>query len=329
MQHIINALGKPIFTLIAVLTIAATALAADEIKVTLLGTGSPKPVFDRVSSGTLVEAGEEKLLFDCGTGVAQRLWQIRIPFRDIDMLFLTHLHSDHVTGIPNLYLTGAIRTPYGRRQSAFRMMGVTGTTKLAKYLREAFSADIDIRIADEGIAPAVYEIDAKDIAEGVVYEKGGVKVTAFDVFHGEYIKPSVGYRVDYNGRSVVISGDTKYNKNLIKHSRGVDLLIHEVTIGNADLQKERSKAGDAQRRIVAHHTSPEECAKVFNLTRPRQVVYSHIVQISTHKDYPRPSIAEITKRTRAAGYNGPLEVGEDLMAIVVGDKITIERPKTK
>lgn len=329
MQFKLTFLRNPIFAVLMVLALASTVFAADEITVTLLGTGSPKPVFDRVSAGTLVEAGGQKLLFDCGPGVTQRLWQKRIPFRDIDMLFLTHLHADHITGIPNLYLTGAIRTPYGRRQGAFHMMGVAGTTKLARDLKETFSADIDIRVVDEGLNPAAYEIDAKDITEGVVYEKDGVKVTAFDVNHGEHIKPSLGYRVDYKDRSVVISGDTKYSENLIKHSKGVDLLVHEVAIGNADLQKQDSKAGDAQRRIVAHHTLPEEAAKVFNLTKPRQTVYTHIVQVSTDRNYPRPSLEEITKRTRSAGFSGPLELGEDLMTVVVGDDIKIEKPKAK
>ena len=182
------------------------------------------------------------------------------------MLFLTHLHSDHVSGIPNLYLTGAIRTSYGRRQGPFHMTGVAGTAKLAKNLKEAFSGDINIRLADEGLDTAVYEMDAKDISEGVVYDKDGVKVTAFDIFHGEHIEPCLGYRVDYRGRSVVISGGTRYYENLIKHSKGVDLLVREVTIGNADLQKQDSRAGDAQRRIVAHHTSPEEAA----IERPKK-----------------------------------------------------------
>lgn len=318
---------KLFLTVLVMLAFTTTALAADAIKVTLLGTGSPKPVFDRVSSGTLVEAGTQKLLFDCGPGITQRLFQAKVPYRAIDMLFITHLHSDHTTGIPNLYLTGALRLPYASRKDAFHIMGVTGTARMAKYVKEAYAADIQIRLDDEKIAPAAYEMDAKDITEGVVYEKDGVKVTAFDVYHGDYIKPSLGYRVDYKGHSVVISGDTKYSENLIKYSKGVDVLIHEVLIENSEVQKMDNPQGDAQRRIAAHHTLPEECAKIFNLTNPRQAVYTHIIRVSTHKDYPRPPIEGIMNRTRAAGYDGPLVVGEDLMTITVGDTVQVDKPK--
>lgn len=315
-----------IATLTGLLVLSLSAAApAEGFKVTILGTGTPNPSIERLSSGTLVEAGGQRLLFDCGDGVSQRLWQIRVPLGSIHQIFLTHLHSDHTAGIPNLYLTGVLAPVYAGRPGPFRIMGVTGTVNMMNHIRQAFDADIQIRMKDEKIDPAKYEIVAKDISEGVVYEKDGVKVTAFDVYHGDYIKPSMGFRIDYGGRSVVLSGDTKYSENLIKHSQGVDVLIHEVGIGNADLMKQDSPAGEALRRIVGHHTTPEEGAKLFNIVKPRLVVYTHLVMVTTHKDYPRPDEAEILARTRAAGYSGPLEVADDLTSLSVGDQIEVKR----
>ncbi len=96
---------------------------AQTIKVTLLGTGSPIPAIDRFGPSTLVEAGGQKFLFDCGRGAGMRLWQLQIPLGQIHMLFLTHLHSDHTVGIPDVWLTGWIPAAYGRREIPFEVWG--------------------------------------------------------------------------------------------------------------------------------------------------------------------------------------------------------------
>src|SRR5262245_249422 len=103
--------------------IVSCANAQSPFKVTLLGTGSPVPSVERFGPSILVEAGGQKLLFDCGRGASQRLWQLKIPLGKIDALFLTHLHSDHVVGIPDLWLTGWIPAVYGRRAVPFQVLG--------------------------------------------------------------------------------------------------------------------------------------------------------------------------------------------------------------
>src|ERR1051325_4551150 len=115
---------------------AALVLAApaQTFKVTLLGTGSPQPRMDRFGPSILVEAGGKKLLFDCGRGATQRIEQVRIPFTEIDALFLTHLHSDHVVGIPDLWLTGWARG----RKVPFQVWGPVGTKEMMSHLKEAF-----------------------------------------------------------------------------------------------------------------------------------------------------------------------------------------------
>ena len=160
---------------------------------------------------------------------------------------------------------------------------------------------------------------ADDITEGVVYEKDGVKVTAFDVDHGPDIKPALGFRIDYRGRSVVNSGDTRYSENLIQFSRGADVLIHEV----AAAKEELLARSEAVRRIIAHHTTPEEAGRVFDRVKPGLAVYSHIALL-TDPTIHEPTVQDLVTLTRKT-YAGPLEVGEDLMTLEVGDSIKVLR----
>ena len=138
------------------------AVWAQDFKVTLLGTGTPFPVPDRFGAATLVEAGKERLLFDVGRGATIRLNQIGVPMGTLNAVFLTHFHSDHTSGIPDLWLTGWIGRYYGNRQSPFRVIGPKGTVSLMQNLERAYADDIRIRYADEknpmeGVAIAASE----------------------------------------------------------------------------------------------------------------------------------------------------------------------------
>ena len=162
--------------------LATTEVRADsDFKVTLIGTGSPIPRPDRFGPSTLFEAGDQKFLIDAGRGAPVRLWQVRVPPGKIDVLFLTHYHSDHTSGIPDLWLTGWLPAPYAQRKTPFHVIGPTGAKVLMENLEKAYALDIKIRIEDEklppeGIAVKVDEFDK----EGVVCEQNGVKVTAFE-----------------------------------------------------------------------------------------------------------------------------------------------------
>jgi ribonuclease Z len=283
------------------------------IKVTLLGTGTSGPRIERFGPSTLVEAGPEKLLFDCGRGASQRLWQLRIPLGDVTALFLTHLHSDHTIGVPDLWLTGWLPPSYGRRSVPLRFYGPAGTGQMMCYLEKAFEANILFRLEDEKLPRQGVEVHAEDIGEGLVYNRNGVRVSAFEVDHGQVIKPAFGYRIEHAGRVVVISGDTRFCENLINFSSGTDVLIHEVAAAREELLNRSA----AMRRIIAHHTSPVEAGEVFARVNPRLAVYSHIVLLSD------PTVAEITIQELIAltrkTYGGPLEVGEDLMTIEVNE----------
>jgi len=268
------------------------AATGQQIKVTLLGTGAPEPVMNRFGPSTLVEAGGKKFLFDAGRGALQRLTQVNTKWGDVEGLFLTHLHSDHVVGFPDLWLTGWLVT---RRDVPIHVWGPRGTKNMMSHLEQAFEFDIKIRVYDDRAAPDGVVILAEDVVEGVLYEKSGVKISAFEVDHAP-VKPAFGYRIDFGGRSVVLSGDTRFSENLIRHSQGVDLLIHEVvspeTLQRTGVPPERAK------NIIAHHTTPEQAGEVFARTKPKAgALFAHR---STDRDRARHHRADTKDLRRSA-----------------------------
>jgi len=296
----------------SVLSGRAEAIQSD-FRVTLIGSGNPVPEADRFGPATLVEAGDQKFLFDVGRGATIRLWQLKIPFSKVSPLFLTHFHSDHTMGIPDLWLTGWLGGPFGRRITPFHVIGPTGTKELMTNLERAYAADIRIRIADEYYPPEGVKVIADEFAiEGVVYEKDGVRVTAFEVNHGDEIKPTYGYRVDYKSHSIVISGDTRFNENVIKYGTGVDVLVHEVAAVRPELLKDQQV-----QRVMAHHTSPQEAGTVFTRAHPKLAVYTHFTLLA-RPPIPAVTIDEVIGQTRET-YSGPLEAGEDLMSVDIDE----------
>jgi ribonuclease Z len=282
-------------------------------KVTLLGTGDPQPIMERFGPGILVQAGSEILLFDAGRGCLQRLNQIQISYDKIDALFFTHLHSDHIVGFPDLWLTGWL---ISKRSVPLTIFGPVGTSDMTRYLQQAFSFDINIRIEDDKAPINGSRFSVTEIHQGTVYDKNGVKVIAFDVDHGP-VKPSFGYRIEYNGYAVVLSGDTRYSENLITYAKGTDLLVHEVVIAPDTLSK-----SDPKYAIFAHHSTPEQVSKVFNNVKPKLAVFSHIVRLYGHNE------DELLKRTKG-NYPGPLIIGEDLMSFTINDSVSISRWQNK
>ena len=299
---------------------------ASRFKVILLGT-APGPTIhaERLGISTLVVAGTEQLLFDAGRGLTFALARLSIPPATVTKVFLTHLHSDHIVSIPELYLF-----PWASqgRKTPLQIWGPEGTAAMSAKLTDAFAFDIHIRRdVDEKFSPDGVRIVATDITEGIVYDASGVKVTAFLVDHGP-VKPAFGYRVDYDGHSVVFSGDTKPSDNLVKFARGADVLIHEVGTSKNDPaltgppdepMPGRPNLTRAQARtIVNHHTDVAEVTQIFQRVNPKLAVFSHA-------NLPSAETLATVKR----GYAGRVEFGADLMTIDIGSDITIrpfERP---
>lgn len=284
-----------------------------EMTVTLLGTGSPVPSAERFGMSTLVQAGGLDLLFDAGRGAAIRLNQVGLPLGEVDGVFLTHFHSDHVNGLADLWMTSYIRALGGRAEK-FQLYGPVGVAQIAQGLELTHQNDIDVRVADEGLDRNTTGITPHEFDEdGVIFEKDGVTVTMFTVEHDAsgLIEPAVGFRVDYGESSVLISGDTRPTPNVLSYGEGVDLLIHEV----ADFVDPTSPA---LAPVYSHHTNPRQAGEIFTAVAPAMAAYSHIVNGAPPRipDLPIETLIERTRET----YDGPLAVGVDLMKFEINDR---------
>ena len=305
--------------LVAILCVASVVSVAAEsrgqgqdITVTLLGTGNSPSSPDRFAISTLVQAGDQTLIFDAGRGVLQRLVQAGVTAAQVDAVFITHLHSDHFLGLPELWLGGWFTSSRSRPWPFF---GPLGTATMTSHLEQAFTIDIQSRVDENPgfLNASGAKIHTVDIKAGVVFDTKGVRVTAFEVDHGA-IAPAFGFRIDYAGRSVVLSGDTRPSEALVKAAAGADLIVHEVSETSDELLKTNPRL----QKPLTFHTQAADAGRIFKRIAPKMAVYSHINTRGLSRD-------ELVRRTRST-YEGPLLVGEDLMRIIVGTQVTVLRP---
>jgi ribonuclease Z len=182
---------------------------------------------------------------------------------------------------------------------------------MMEHLPQAFH--VDIRVRSRNYPPEGVKLEADGINEGMVYDRNGVRVTAFEVDHGGEDLPAFGYRINYRGHSAVLSGDTTFNENLIRHASGTDLLVHEVfaATGAAAESKEQLK------RIGSNHTTPDQAGVVFSRAQPRLAVFNHLLLFGAKAE----DLIPLTRNR----YAGPVEVGEDLMRIDIGNEVIARR----
>lgn len=289
-------------------------LDPDTLRVTLLGTGIPDPGINAFGTSTMIEAGDERVLIDCGRGTVIRMAQVGFPIGFTDTVILSHYHSDHYSGIFDMLMTGTIRQPWSNRGGPLHVYGPTGIEHIAEGAWQATKPDRDIRVADGESDPEDMRMIPHVYEEGVVYDKGGLKIIAILVDHGEYIKPAYGFRVEYKDHVFVHSHDTKYNENLIAQAQGADVFVHEV----AAARPETMEAVPGVKIAVDHHSTPTDVGKVFAQTKPKIAMLTHLVLLR-----PNPmKISEVTAEV-AAEYDGVVMVAEDLMTIDIGRNISI------
>jgi len=290
-----------------------------DIRVTLLGTGVPVPNPRQMGQSILVEAGGEKLLFDCGRGCLHRLWSLGPEYvRTTHNVFLTHLHSDHTVGMADLLMNGWVL----QRKMPLHVYGPDKTLDLMHHLRLAFDQDVVYKVDLQAstLSRDELEFSVTEVANGEKVSIGDVEVTPIRVDH-HVVKPAFGYRIDYAGRSVVISGDTAYSENLVQMSQGVDVLIHEVMSPALETFVRAHYAKFMADDVVALHTRAPEAGEVFARAGPKLAVYTHL-------DNRPEALPELISQTREA-WDGPLEVGEDLMVIEIGDDVDVFRAAAK
>lgn len=296
-------------------------LGETELRVTFLGTGAPRPSFVRYGPSILVEAGNHRMLVDPSWGLTRRVMQAGSfeLLTGIDHVLLTHLHYDHTIGLPELWLGGWL---YGR-PGPLSIQGPVGTVDMVDHLAQAFRWDVDFRLL-VGVPDGGHIVEPEDVKPGVVFERDGLTVTAFEVEHMpidlttreplDFEGQTLGFRIDYAGRSLVLSGDTRPSDILMEHAQGVDVLVHEVQVPSPGATEEAKLANVS----LSVHSEPGQVAEVFERTRPRMAVYSHIIP----PDVTADELVEVTP------YDGPMTVAHDLMMITIGDEIDIaDRPR--
>lgn len=291
---------RRLLLLLALISSAACAQSAPpcSMEVVLLGTGYPAPDPDRAGPSTAVIVNGKYFVVDAGRAVTMRLAALKPRMPHIEAVFLTHLHSDHTEGLPDLFNTSWIME---RRAVPFELYGPDGTREMVDGMLKFFAADIHIRRDLTEMQPAAgATVNTHIVKQGVVFESGGLKITAFEVDHRPVV-PAFGYRFDCGGKSIVVSGDTTYSPNLVKFAQGADILVHEVYAAGAFRRTDSSEVGS---RLERYHTSAEQAGKVAAEAHVKQLVLTHII---------RPENAAQILAAVARNYKGKTTVGNDLM----------------
>ncbi|MFO8074352.1 MAG: MBL fold metallo-hydrolase [Polyangia bacterium] len=274
-------------------------------KVVVLGSGTPVPNPDRSGPATVVIAGGRPYIVDAGPGIVRRAAEAarrgvrQLDPRLLDTLFLTHLHSDHTAGLPDLWLTPAA---VGRPRP-LHVFGPPGSARMARHLEAAWSEDLAVRTEDDSPGRSRgYGLEVEEIEPGVVFEDENVKVTAFAVDHGSW-EHAYGYRFDAPDRSVVVSGDTAPVDSVVEACDGCDVLVHEVYCEAGW----RPGPPSWRRYHATHHTSAPQLAEIASRAKPELLVLTHLLLFGCSKER---LLSEVT-----AGYDGEVWLPDDLQIL--------------
>lgn len=276
--------------------------------VVLLGTGSPLPHPERAGPATLVRAGDANLLFDCGRAVVMRLSGAGLPDPNgLTGLFVTHLHSDHTTALSDLLTT---RWIFQSEDHPLRVWGPDGTGEYVDRVLEAMRHDIGYRIAHHATLNHEPSCDVTGVSDGVVFDENGVVVRTALVEHGP-VRPALSYRVEHDGKSVVISGDTVPCEGLDRLCAGADVYVQTV------LRRENVLAVPNERfhDILTYHSDLEGTARTAERGGVQKLVLTHLMPPPPPGDdesWAEPWLVDIR-----AIYDGDVVLGRDLLTVTV------------
>jgi ribonuclease BN (tRNA processing enzyme) len=251
----------------------AQASAASHTQVVVLGTGTPYPDPERSGPAVAIVVNDSAYLVDCGVGVVRRAKEAEkagikaLQTESLKIVFITHLHSDHTLGYPDLIFTPWIM----ERKEPLQAYGPRGLRDMTKHIEQAWTKDIRVRTEGAGKRNQEgHQVVAHEISPGVVYQDRNVKVTAFLVKHGTWDQ-AFGYRFDTPDRSIVVAGDTTPADSVVQACNGCDLLLHEVYNPNG----EELKNPDRKRYFATFHTNPEELGDIATRAHPKLLLLYH------------------------------------------------------
>lgn len=240
------------------------------MRLILTGTGAPRPNLERANSGQVIFVGDRPILVDCGGGTMRRLIELGIDATQIDRLFLTHLHSDHTLDYAEFILGS-----WAMGRSALTVYGPPGTTRLHDLLLvEPYRDDIAYRLSLGRAPEGIMDIGVQEVEPGVIYADDELTVRAMEVIHSTY---TLALRFDYQGKSLVISGDTGYCPELIEFSRGADVLVHDCCLAPASVLEDNPVWANLFDHLKPHHATPEEAGLVAQEAGVRTLVLTHFL----------------------------------------------------
>ncbi len=279
------------------------------MKATLLGTGMPAPDPRRRGPSQVLDMGDQLVLVDCGAGALHRLVEAGYTGKGIQRIAITHLHSDHITGLADLLWAGWLQHWWNTPPT---VVGPPGTAAFVHNLVEAFAYDIRVRSVEGGLTREGLEPAVEEIEDGWTVEGDRWRLTGFRVEH-EPVDQAFGYRLDADAGSIVVSGDTRRSENLIRHAQDADLLIHEIVWrrGMDRLIASTPEPGQRSRweRVLNYHTPSDELGEIAARAGVKHLILSHLIFAGGTADDLR---ADVSKTFR-----GALTVGEDLATVEI------------
>ena len=275
------------------------------MELTLLGTGCPSVDHKRFGPSNLLTSQKAKILIDCGSGITQRLHQLKVSSADIDALLLTHLHSDHVVDLYQLIISSW----HSYRTKSWKIYGPKGTKKFVNKIMDAWADERKLRISYEARATAkAFEIDVIEFkTSGNIIIKD-INVKYFEVDH-QPVKYAYGFSFTNKNKKLTISGDTKPCENLMKYAQKSDVLLHEVFIEGEIIKTNKMRTKKTLHNVRSYHTTSSEVGKVAFITQSKKLVLTHLVPTQFNKG----RLKNIVKKD----FGKIPIIGEDLMKIKI------------
>lgn len=275
------------------------------IEVTLLGTGSPIPDARRAGPSTLVRAGSQTFLVDCGRGVLQRAAAVGVGANQISALLLTHLHSDHIADLGDVLITRWVSN-FAPDLPPLPIIGPPGTAEVVENMLKAFSFDIGYRIAHHDDLTTPPPVEVEEVTDGVVWGRDEVSIRVGPTDHRP-VTPTIGFRIEHHGASVVLAGDTVPCRGLDELAAGAGALVHTV------IRRDLIEALPMQRirDICDYHSSVEQAAETATRAGVGILILTHYVPTL------QPGQEDDWRALAATRFDRQIEIGDDLHRVQV------------
>lgn len=287
--------------------LAPMALVGSKTQLVLLGTGTPRPDPDRSGSAAAIIVNGVSYLVDCGPGIVRRASAARLKVGDalapsnLKTVFITHLHSDHTLGYPDLIFTPWV---VGRK-TPLEAYGPTGLQEMTSNILAAYKEDIDVRThgLEHGNTTG-FHVNVHEVKPGLIYKDSNISVTAFSVKHGSW-KEAFGFRFETADRVIVFSGDTAPCEALEHAAQSADILVHEVYETHEAAPENRAGGEDWPAYLKAYHTSADELGAIAARCNPKLLVLTHVLK-------RQATDRQLLDEVRQAGFKGKVVIGKDL-----------------